>query len=105
VIQVADTARGVSVYDDIFSNSYYGPEINMCKRFWSEQASGVDDDGTGDSNGSSAGHGAPLAAVIGGPLAGVAVVAVIVVVVIWRRRPRKDNEDDHQDITTAPLSV
>jgi hypothetical protein len=36
VIQVADTAAGVRVYKNIFANTYYGPRVTMCRRYWTE---------------------------------------------------------------------
>jgi hypothetical protein len=97
VIQVADGARGVSVYPDIFTNTYYGPEINFCKRFWSA--------GKGSEAGQEGGSAPPgeaTGAIVGGALAAVAVVAVVVVVVVVCTRRRKE---DKRDPTMAPLAL
>jgi cell wall-associated NlpC family hydrolase len=38
VIQVAEVPGYVKVYADIFRNSFYGPLINQCKRYWAKES-------------------------------------------------------------------
>jgi cell wall-associated NlpC family hydrolase len=99
VIHATNAKTPVSTTTNIRENSYWGPKINTCRRYWDANVAAANSTDAAESGES--GSGPKTAVVVGASVGGVVLIAAAIVLALVLRGRRKKAE--RREASTATL--